>query len=83
MSSPKYPTQCVELFLDYVKIDTQSSEDSDTFPSTPGQLVLLQRLHDELKALGLDDVTMDKHGYVFASSNQGFVCREEVPNVNC
>jgi len=67
MNSPKYATPCVEKFLEYVKIDTQSSEDSDTFPSTPGQLVLLQRLHDELKALGLQDVTMDKHGYVFAT----------------
>jgi tripeptide aminopeptidase len=67
MSSPKYATRCVEQFLEYVKIDTQSSEDSETYPSTPGQLVLLQRLHDELKALGLDDVTMDEHGYVFAT----------------
>jgi tripeptide aminopeptidase len=67
MDSPRYPTQCVEKFLEYVKIDTQSSEDSDTFPSTPGQLFLLQKLHDELKALGLDDVTRDEHGYVFAT----------------
>ena len=67
MNSPKYPTRCIELFLDYVKIDTQSSEDSDTFPSTPGQLVLLRKLADELQALGLDDVTMDEHGYVFAT----------------
>ena len=67
MSSPKYATRCVELFFEYVKIDTQSSEDSDTFPSTPGQLVLLQRLFDELKALGLDDVTLDEYGYVFAT----------------
>ena len=67
MSSPKYATGCVELFLEYVKIDTQSSEDSDTFPSTPGQLVLLQRLHDELKVLGLSDVSMDEYGYVFAT----------------
>ena len=67
MSSPKYATNCVERFLEYVKIDTQSSEDSDTFPSTPGQLVLLKRLHDELKAIGLDDITLDEHGYVFAT----------------
>ena len=67
MSSPKYATRCVELFLEYVKIDTQSSEDSDTFPSTPGQLVLLRRLYDELKAIGLADVTMDEFGYVFAT----------------
>ena len=67
MSSPKYATRCVERFLEYVKFDTQSREDSDTFPSTPGQLVLLQHLYDELKALGLSDVTLDPHGYVFAT----------------
>jgi tripeptide aminopeptidase len=67
MSSPKYATSCVERFLEYVKIDTQSREDSETFPSTPGQLGLLSRLKDELLALGLDDVTMDEFGYVFAT----------------
>ena len=67
MTSPKYATRCVEQFLEYVKFDTQSNEHSDTFPSTPGQLVLLQRLHDDLKALGLEDVSMDEHGYVFAT----------------
>jgi len=67
MSSPKYVTDCVERFLEYVKIDTQSREDSDTFPSTPGQLVLLHRLRDELKDLGLEDVSMDQNGYVFAT----------------
>jgi len=67
MSSVVYETNCVERFLQYVKYDTQSVEDSDTFPSTPGQLVLLKRLYDDLKALGLEDVTLDPHGYVFAT----------------
>jgi tripeptide aminopeptidase len=67
MTSPKYPTRCVELFLDYVTIDTQSKEGSDTFPSTPGQLELQRKLFDELKALGLEDVVLDEHGYVFAT----------------
>lgn len=67
MNAPKYATGCVEKFLEYVKFDTQSTEDSDTFPSTPGQHVLLQHLHDELKALGLEDVTKDEYGYVFAT----------------
>ncbi len=67
MSSPKYRTDCVERFLEYVKTDTQSCEDSDSFPSTPGQLDLLRRLQGELLALGLEDVTMDEHGYVFAT----------------
>ena len=67
MSSPKYVTNCVERFLEYVKIDTQSCEDSDTFPSTSTQLDLLRRLQSELQALGLEDVTMDEYGYVFAT----------------
>lgn len=67
MSSVKYPTNCVERFLEYVKIDTQSNEDSDSFPSTPGQLDLQKKLFDELKALGLNDVVLDENGYVFAT----------------
>jgi tripeptide aminopeptidase len=67
MDSPKYATQCVERFLEYVKIDTQSLEGSETFPSTSKQLDLLRRLQDELLSLGLKDVTMDRYGYVFAT----------------
>jgi tripeptide aminopeptidase len=64
---PKYPTNCVERFLEYVKIDTQSSEDSDRYPSTPGQLDLLRLLRDELLAMGLSDASLDDNGYVFAT----------------
>ena len=67
MKEPRYPSTCVERFLKYVTIDTQSSETSDSYPSTPGQLDLLRLLVEELQALGLDDVTMDEHGYVFAT----------------
>ncbi|MFC1720131.1 peptidase T [Pseudomonadota bacterium] len=66
-SPPKYPTRCVERFLEYVKFDTQSREDSETFPSTASQLDLLGRLRDELLKLRLEDVTLDDHGYVFAT----------------
>ncbi len=54
-------------FLRYVQIDTQSDESSNTFPSTPGQLVLLEMLKQELTELGAADVQMTKHGYVVAS----------------
>lgn len=67
MTEPKYETTCVERFLEYVKIDTQSSEDSESYPSTPGQLELLRKLHDELSMLGLKDVSIDEYGYVFAT----------------
>jgi tripeptide aminopeptidase len=67
MNSPKYATSCIEHFLHYVGFDTQSTEDADTFPSTPGQLVLLEHLREQLGSLGLADVTMDQKGYVFAT----------------
>jgi tripeptide aminopeptidase len=54
-------------FLRYVRVDTQSDETSNTFPSTPGQLVLLEMLKQELSELGAADVQMTKHGYVVAS----------------
>jgi tripeptide aminopeptidase len=50
--------------LRYVRIDTRSDEESDTYPSTNGQLELLRLLRDELEQVGLADVTMDEHGYV-------------------
>jgi len=67
MTTIKYPNNCVERFLKYITIDTQSREGSDTFPSTPGQLELLRLLRDELLELGLEDVVMDEYGYVFAT----------------
>ena len=57
----------LERFLRYVRYDTQSNERSVTYPSTPGQLVLLRDLTTELKAIGLADATMDEHGYVMAT----------------
>ncbi|HET7045482.1 MAG TPA: peptidase T [Gaiellaceae bacterium] len=53
-------------FLRYVRIDTQSAEDADTYPSTAKQLELLRLLRDELAELGLE-VELDEHGYVFAT----------------
>jgi tripeptide aminopeptidase len=60
-------TSALRRFLKYVTYDTRSDEQSSTFPSTPGQLVLLRELVEELRALGLDDVVMDDYGYVMAT----------------
>lgn len=57
----------VERFLKYVKYDTQSSMDTHTTPSTPGQLVLAEALKKELEEIGMQDVSMDKNGYVMAT----------------
>ena len=56
-----------ERFLKYVSYDTQSSEESATFPSTEKQKVLLAALRDEMQALGMTEVTMDQYGYVMGT----------------
>ena len=60
-------TTVLERFLRYVAYDTQSAEDSKTYPSTLKQLVLLDLIVAELKAIGLADAARDEHGYVFAT----------------
>ena len=57
----------LERFLTYVKIDTQSDEESTTYPSTEKQLNLSRLLVEQLKELGMKDVELTKHGYVFAT----------------
>ncbi|MGG0718297.1 peptidase T [Robertmurraya massiliosenegalensis] len=57
----------IERLVRYAKVDTQSNEDSPTCPSTPGQLVLANMLVDELKSIGMSDVTIDENGYVMAT----------------
>ena len=54
-------------FLKYVSFDTQSDESSETFPSTAKQRVLLDYLAEEMKALGLTEVTVDKYGYAMGT----------------
>jgi tripeptide aminopeptidase len=60
-------SRVLERFLKYVRYDTQSNESSTTYPSTPGQLVLLNDLVLELRTLGLADASIDRHGYVTAT----------------
>ena len=50
--------------LRYARIDTQSDEESSSYPSTEKQLELLRLLLEELREIGLEDAAMDEHGYV-------------------
>ncbi len=67
MSDSTLRDACLRRFLEYVKFDTQSDENSESYPSTAKQLVLLKHLCDELRQIGLTDAAMDEHGYVFAT----------------
>lgn len=69
----------LEKFLRYVKVETKSDENTGTTPSTKGQWDLAKILVDELKAMGVEDVTLSEYGYVYASipSNMD----KEVPTI--
>ena len=69
----------LERFLKYVSFDTQSSEETGVTPSTPGQMVFARYLKDELESLGLQEVTLDDNGYLFATLPAN--TDEEVPVV--
>ena len=57
----------VDRFLKYVSFDTQSDESTGLTPSTPKQMVFAEYLKTELESLGLEDITLDEHGYLFAT----------------
>lgn len=59
--------EVIERFISYAQMDTQSNEDNETCPSTPGQMVLAHKLVEELKEIGMDEVQVDEHGYVMAT----------------
>ncbi len=59
--------QTYERFLTYIKFDTQSDDKSETFPSTLKQLKLAEYLRDEMKAMGIEDATLDENGYVYGT----------------
>ena len=60
-------SKLVERFLTYVKVDTQSNEASISCPSTEKQFNLLNLLKDELAAIGMQEITLDENGYLFAT----------------
>ena len=70
----------VERFLHYVSFDTQSDETNDTHcPSTDKQFALAQYLRQELENIGLSDVEMDEHAYVYATLPAN--TRRQIPTI--
>ncbi|MGG1629582.1 peptidase T [Rossellomorea sp. NRS-1567] len=59
--------ELIDRLTTYVKVYTESKDGVETTPSTPGQLVLANMLVQELKEIGMTDVTIDEYGYVMAT----------------
>lgn len=60
-------TTLTNRFLKYVSFHTTSDESTRLTPSTPGQMVFAQYLAEELKSIGMSDVTLDDNGYIMAT----------------
>ena len=69
----------IDRFISYVTIDTESDPNSDTTPSTKKQFDLANKLVDELKTIGMQDVTIDKYGYVMATLPSNV--KDKVPTI--
>lgn len=57
----------IDRFVSYVTIDTESDPNSKTTPSTEKQWNLANKLVEELKTIGLSDVTIDDKAYIMAT----------------
>ncbi|MFA6335728.1 MAG: peptidase T, partial [Bacteroidales bacterium] len=71
----------LDKFLRYISIDTASDPESESQPSTQKQLDLSRLLVNELKAMGVKDVTLDEFGYVMATIPSNLPERAKVPKL--
>ncbi len=69
-----------DRFLQYVKFDTQSDELTNMTPPTPGQMIFARHLENELRELGLSDISLDDNGYLMATL-PGNITDKKVPTV--
>ena len=69
----------IDRFISYVTIDTESDPNSETTPSTKKQWDLANKLVEELKTIGMQDVTIDKYSYVMATLPSNV--KEKVPTI--
>ncbi|MDE5552769.1 MAG: tripeptide aminopeptidase PepT, partial [Muribaculaceae bacterium] len=57
----------VDRFLSFVKFDTQSDDETNMTPSTPGQMEFAKYLKGELEKMNLEEITLDENGYLMAT----------------
>src|SRR3970040_282615 len=69
----------IDRFISYVTIDTESDPNSETTPSTAKQWDLANKLVEELKAIGMQDVTIDDKAYIMATLPSNGI--HEVPTI--
>ena len=68
-----------ERFLSFVAFDTQSDDETNMTPSTPGQMVFAKYLKEELEKMGLEEISLDDNGYLMATLPSN--CDKDVPTI--
>ena len=68
-----------DRFLSFVAFDTQSDDETNMTPSTPGQMVFAKYLKEELVKMGLEEISLDENGYLMATLPAN--CPGDVPVV--
>ena len=58
--------QLIERFIKYVTIDTESDPNNPAFPSTENQWDLANVLVEDLKVIGIQDISLDENCYIMA-----------------
>lgn len=71
----------VDRFLKYVSFCTTSDENTGMTPSTPGQIEFAKYLAEELKSIGLTEVSLDENGYVMATLPANLASMRDVPTI--
>ena len=71
----------VDRFLKYVSFCTTSDENTGMTPSTPGQMEFARYLAEELKLIGLSEVTLDENGYIMATLPANLASMRDVPTI--
>ncbi len=59
--------EVTDRFLEYIKFDTQSDEETNLTPSTPGQMTFARHLKTIVEDMGLEDISLDDNGYLMAT----------------
>lgn len=75
--NPDWKLKLQNRFINYVKIYSTSDPESESTPSTPQQWDIAKYIFEELKTLGLSDVSMDEHGYIYAYVPSNIINDEE------
>ena len=75
----EFTDKMLQRFLKYVTFDTESVDENTTVPTSEGQFVFARYLENELREMGLTEITLDDKGYLYATLPAN--CEEEIPVV--